>query len=125
MTDTMTPDTNVYEKTIEKLEKRIEALEKNKKMWQDWYTEASARARMLEQFIVGEVEAGNMPQVQARLQSKIERQKAVLNTLNRRVRGQRLHLRRINELGRGLTIEEWNEAKALYPADLEETPPQF
>ena len=46
------------------------------------------------------------------LQSKTWRQAKALNILNRRVRTQRLILRKLNELGRDLTEEEWNEVKA-------------
>lgn len=54
-----------------------------------------------------------------RMNHKIQRQRKMLNTYQRRLRGQRLHLRVINELGRNLTSEEWADAKAAYPEDLE------
>lgn len=46
------------------------------------------------------------------LQSKVIRQASALNILNRRVRTQRLILRKLNELERDLTEQEWNEVKA-------------
>jgi hypothetical protein len=55
-----------------------------------------------------------------RMNGKIQRQRSMLNTFQRRLRGQRLHLRVINELGRGLTVEEWATAKETYPEDLAE-----
>lgn len=52
-----------------------------------------------------------------RMQGKIERQRTALDRLQRRVENQRLVLRTINELGRGLTDEEWAAAKAGVASD--------
>lgn len=46
------------------------------------------------------------------LQDKCRRQAAALEVLNRRVVNQRFQLRTLNELGRGLTREEFLAAKA-------------
>lgn len=58
------------------------------------------------------LDRGDLPAAYMRKQCKIERQRAALDALNRKVTSQRLVLRTINELGRGLTAEEWAEAKA-------------
>ncbi len=53
-------------------------------------------------------------------EAKIERQRRALQKLNRRVRVQRLQLRRLNELERGLRPEEWTALKAEFAAELDE-----
>ena len=53
-----------------------------------------------------------VPVALARLQSKIDRQAKALDTLNRKVTSQRFRLRTIQEMGRDLTKEEYDEAKA-------------
>lgn len=58
------------------------------------------------------MEAGDIPQACTWLQSKAFRQGKALDRLNRRVLNQRLQLRTLNELGRGLTPEEYREARA-------------
>lgn len=52
-----------------------------------------------------------------RLQAKVERQRQALDRLQRRVENQRLVLRTVNELGRGLTDDEWAAAKAAVGSD--------
>lgn len=52
-----------------------------------------------------------------RMQAKIERQRQALDRLQRRVENQRLVLRTIEELGRGLTDDEWATAKAGVASD--------
>lgn len=47
----------------------------------------------------------------ARLTRKVARQRAALDTLNRRVVSQRFELRTLNELGRGLSREEYARAR--------------
>lgn len=79
--------------------------------------ELAASYRMM----VDGVQGDTMPYILPSMQSKILRQKDALNILNKKVRGQRLHLRYINELGRQLTPQEWAEAKAKYPEALEYT----
>lgn len=51
---------------------------------------------------------------------KIDRQKKALHNLNRRVRVQRLQLRKLNEMERGLRPDEWVALKAEYAHELEE-----
>lgn len=58
------------------------------------------------------MEDGDIPEACRWLQSKAHRQAVALDRLNRRVSNQRLQLRTLNELGRGLTVEEFLEAKA-------------
>lgn len=53
-------------------------------------------------------------------ESKIFRQRAALRNLNRRVRVQRLQLRRLNELERGLRVEEWASLKEEFAHELAE-----
>ncbi len=53
-------------------------------------------------------------------ESKIDRQREALHNLNRRVRVQRLQLRRLNELERGLRVEEWTALKEEFAAELED-----
>lgn len=48
----------------------------------------------------------------SKLQSKVARQQKALDALNRKVTTQRFYLRVLNELGRGITKEEFLEAKA-------------
>lgn len=48
-----------------------------------------------------------------RLQAKAARQRDALDALNRRVVTQRLILRRLEELGRGLTAEEFRDARVV------------
>ena len=52
-------------------------------------------------------------------ESKIDRQRKALRNLNRRVRVQRLQLRRLNELERGLRPEEWKALKEEFAHELE------
>lgn len=53
-------------------------------------------------------------------EGKIWRQQNALRNLNRRVRVQRLQLRRLNELERGLRPEEWQALKEEFAAELAE-----
>lgn len=53
-------------------------------------------------------------------ESKIDRQRRALHNLNRRVRVQRLQLRRLNELERGLRAEEWQALKEEFASELED-----
>jgi hypothetical protein len=53
-------------------------------------------------------------------ESKIFRQRAMLRNLNRRVRIQRLQLRKLNELERGLRPEEWAALKEEFAHELAE-----
>lgn len=70
--------------------------------------------------------AGNIPHATRFLQTKVWRQRAHLDRLERRLRSQRVALRAVAELGRGLSQEEWNAArKAAVDAErLEEKVPQ-
>ncbi len=54
------------------------------------------------------------------LQIKVASQKRALAILNRRVRIQRLQLRKLNELERGLRPEEWVALKEEHAAELAE-----
>lgn len=58
--------------------------------------------------------------VGSRRESKIDRQRKALRSLNRRVRVQRLQLRRLNELERGLRPEEWKTLKEEFAHELVE-----
>jgi hypothetical protein len=53
------------------------------------------------------------------MQSKCAAQRKALHTLNLRVRIQRLQLRALNEMGRGLNADEWNALKAEHAAELD------
>lgn len=53
-------------------------------------------------------------------ESKIYRQRLALQNLNRRVRVQRLQLRKLNELERGLRAEEWAALKEEFAHELAE-----
>lgn len=55
---------------------------------------------------------GDIPNALRWLQMKTVRQRRALDRLNRRVVTQRFQLRTINEMGRGLSREEWLAAKA-------------
>lgn len=57
--------------------------------------------------------------VGARRETKIDRQRKALHSLNRRVRVQRLQLRKLNELERGLRPEEWVALKEEFAHELE------
>jgi hypothetical protein len=63
---------------------------------------------------------GNDYAVGARRETKIDRQRKALQLLNRRVRVQRLQLRRLNELERGLRSEEWAALKEEFAHELAE-----
>lgn len=67
--------------------------------------QAKEHIRLLESRLAGEDLDPN------RLFSKIMRQRDALDILNRRVVTQRFQLRSLNEMGRGLTKEEWLELK--------------
>jgi tRNA A37 N6-isopentenylltransferase MiaA len=58
------------------------------------------------------VAAGDTVAATQWLQAKARRQARALEVLNRRVVNQRFQLRLLNDLGRGLTKEEWLAAKA-------------
>lgn len=53
----------------------------------------------------------------ARLQSKVDRQAKALDTLNKKVTSQRFRLRTIQLMGRDLTKEEYDAAKAQLEAE--------
>lgn len=53
-------------------------------------------------------------------ESKIARQRKALARLNRRVRVQRIQLRKLNELERGLRKDEWLALKDEYALELAE-----
>lgn len=54
---------------------------------------------------------GNIPSATFWLQHKVDRQAAALDALNRKVITQRFVLRETNRLGRGLTREEYLQAR--------------
>jgi len=60
---------------------------------------------------------GEWPAGAHRMQGKIDRQRFALDRLQRRVENQRLVLRTVNELGRGLTDNEWAAARGSVPSD--------
>lgn len=53
-------------------------------------------------------------------EAKIDRQRKALQRLNRRVRVQRLQLRKLNELERGLRPDEWTALKTEHLLELDE-----
>lgn len=78
--------------------------------------EAEMRRRILE--LEAEVEnlatllrEGGVPQSASWLQWKVWRQKTALDALNRRVLSQRFVLKLLDEMGRGLTAEEYKAAR--------------
>ena len=58
---------------------------------------------------------GNLPAATAWLQSKVWRQRRVLDARNRKAAGQRFVLNAIEQLGRGLTKAEYEAARAAVP----------
>lgn len=60
---------------------------------------------------------GNWPNGGWRLAGKIQRQREANDRMQRKVENQRLVLRTINELGRGLTDDEWTAAKEGVASD--------
>lgn len=60
---------------------------------------------------------GNVPKATAWLQHKVWSQRSALDILNRRVVSQRFVLRTLEELGRGLTKEEYLQARAAVAND--------
>jgi hypothetical protein len=60
---------------------------------------------------------GDLPRATAWLQNKVWSQRAALDILNRRVVSQRFVLRTLEELGRGLTREEFLHARAAVGDD--------
>lgn len=56
---------------------------------------------------------GDYPTAQSWLQRKVARQRRALHRLNRRVVAQRFELRTVNEMGRGLSVEERKAAHAV------------
>ena len=79
-------------------------------------TEADPRAELVE--LAAERDAlraqleGDLPRATRWLQRKVWRQAAALDALNRRVVAQRFVLRTLDELGRSLTAEELQAARA-------------
>lgn len=61
---------------------------------------------------------GDLPRATAWLQWKVWRQRQELDRLNRRILSQRLALRTLEELGRGLSREEYLAARAAQPEQL-------
>lgn len=61
---------------------------------------------------------GDLPRATSWLQWKVWRQREELDRLNRRILSQRLALRTLEELGRGLSREEYLEARARQPEQL-------
>lgn len=66
------------------------------------------------------VVAGDMPKALSWLQWKVWRQRRELDALNRRLVSQRFVLRTLEELGRGLTQQEYLQARARQPEKLQE-----
>ena len=58
---------------------------------------------------------GDLPQATRWLQRKVWRQASALDVLNRRVVTQRFVLRTLEELGRGLSVDEYRAARAAVP----------
>jgi|HubBroStandDraft_2_1064218.scaffolds.fasta_scaffold356971_1 hypothetical protein len=79
-----------------------------------------------DQWIVDALAANQRDSAIYRMLDKIRRQRAALDLLNRRVVNQRFQLRTLNELGRGLSRDEFIAAKAAVEneqvRDLIETP---
>jgi hypothetical protein len=63
---------------------------------------------------------GDLPRATAWLQWKVWRQRTALDRLNRRVATQRFVLRTLEQLGRGLSREEYLAARAAQPEQLQE-----
>ncbi|HJS83808.1 MAG TPA: hypothetical protein VJ742_13355 [Nitrososphaera sp.] len=86
----------------------------NETDWHQKYLESQAEVRSLRADLatVEAQLAGDLPKASAWLQSKVWRQRAVLDTLNRRVLSQRFRLRVLAEADRDLTREEYLAAKA-------------
>lgn len=62
---------------------------------------------------------GDIPKATAWLQWKVWRQRIALDKLNHRVVSQRFVLRTLDELGRGLSREEYLAARARQPENLQ------
>ena len=78
-------------------------------------TEQLAAARMEIAQLKAQI-AGDVPTAMSWLQRKDNAQRKALARLNQRIVNQRFVLRKINELGRGLTREEWNTFRSERPA---------
>lgn len=63
---------------------------------------------------------GDIPKATYWLQTKVWRQRKALDNLNRRVVTQRFIIRTLEEMGRGLSREEYLEARAKQPENLKE-----
>ena len=61
--------------------------------------------------------AGDLPKATRWLQSKVVRQREALDVLNHRVVSQRFVLRTLNEMGRGLSVEEYRAARQAVAND--------
>lgn len=73
-----------------------------------------------ENAILKAIDRGDLPNANWWATRKADRQRAALDILNRKVMSQRFVLRTINELGRGLTAEEFAAAKASLNEQLQE-----
>jgi hypothetical protein len=101
-------------------------MEKN---YKELYETLSAKAQdlndllLIEKAKVLELTTGESPTfsgVSYRMHRKLYAQRKALRSLNRRVRVQRLQLRKLNEMERGLRPEEWVALKNEHAHELEE-----
>jgi hypothetical protein len=67
---------------------------------------------------------GRIPDATAWLQRKVWNQRKALDILNHRVVGQRFQLRTLNQLGRGLSAEEYKAARAAEAPELQTRIPE-
>lgn len=71
---------------------------------------ASLAEVQAENLVLRELLEGKVPEAAAWLMAKVARQRAALDRLHTRVVNQRFQLRTLNELGRGLTRDEFRTA---------------
>jgi hypothetical protein len=96
----------------------MEATKTREEYWRDMYMSAQEDVNLLKARLAAIDNPETVWVIGQRLQMKTDRQRKALARLGHRVRAQRLQLRRLNELGRGLSADEWKEAKELYPNEL-------
>jgi hypothetical protein len=68
--------------------------------------------QLADQYIADALKSGDRDSAIERMLGKIRRQREALDILNRRVVSQRFQLRTLEGLGRGLTRDEYAEARA-------------
>jgi hypothetical protein len=74
-----------------------------------------AQLKMEIETLEAQLQGGDIPKATAWLQMKVWRQRKALDALNRTVVTNRFIVRTLNEMGRGLSREEYLEARSKQP----------